>query len=166
MDSLTKKRHECIKRFLLFNSGKELKYPIHSCFVRNMNLENNNCSRNSNREERDRTGNGGDNCYGCSFARTFHYFSDAIKYYKAMILTAMNEDVFIREGYSPFYDWARCDSIELLKNLLLSTQTMCYLTFKESDRRALYDVLCSMKPKELIKTISDICDFCDENNIK
>ena len=165
MDSTTKRRHECIKRFLIFNSGKKLRNPVHSCFLRNAALEEKGCNKNSNREEKERA-QIGDNCYGCAFNKTFYYFSDAIKYYKSMLLSTMNEPMFIQEGYSNSYDWVRNDIIELFKIMLVLTQSMCYLTFKEGDRRALIDVICVMSPNELIKLVSDVCDFCNENNIK
>lgn len=79
---------------------------------------------------------------------------------------AINEETFIRDGYGIFYDWARSDVMDLFKNLLSSTQAMCYLTFKEKDKSELIHHLMDMNSNGLIKLLSDMCDFCDENNIK
>lgn len=166
MDSVTKRRHECIKRFLIFNSGKKLKNPIHSCFVRNFRLEDNNCRSNSNSEERAFNGNNDSQCYGCTFSKCFYYFSDALKFYKSMLVIAVSEENFAREGYSMLYDWVRSDAIELLRNMLASTQSMCYLTFKDKDKRDLTEYIMDIQPNEFIKLLSDMCDFCNENNIK
>lgn len=162
MDSTTKRQHECIKRFLTFNSGKKLDVTISYCFLRGRNLENNSCDRNSNHEERCRIDDPvmSNKCYGCTFSKKIYYVSDALAYIKSLLLLGISENNTL------ITDNAREEAYKFLANLFNSVQKMCYLTFKEDDRILLTRKINNFSANQYIKLLSDMSDFCSENNIK
>lgn len=169
MDDITKKKiNECVKRALLYNSGKKLDHPLTGCFVNNSELENRcNGSYNPIRipgEERIANDMGLDsNCFGCAFSKSAYYVSDALRYCKSMFaLSAQNSDNF---SVTKRYDFAgRANNIIIM--ILNIARKMCYLTFSDAMYNSATRYINGLDENDYYDIIVKIHDFCKENNIK
>lgn len=168
MDNITKKKiNECVKRTLIYNSGKKIKRPVNFCSIQDALLDNR-CQSNVNPE----TAPGEDtaaserglnlDCYGCPFMKSYIYVSDALLGLKTRMALSYND------GTPTTFIASRSSScaMQFLMSLLSTTRERCYLTFTNSMLNDAQNEIQRLNYMNLYQLISDIYEFCKENNIK
>ena len=171
MDNITKKKiNECVKRTLIYNSGKKIKRPVNFCSIQDTLLDNR-CQSNVNPEsapgEDSAANERGLNldCYGCPFMKSYIYASDALLGLKTRMALSYNDGGMpAPSGYAP----ARASScaMQFLMNLLSLVRERCYLTFTNSMLNDAQNQVQCLNYTDLYQLISNIYEFCKENNIK
>ena len=172
MSDYPKNIHECIKRTLIFSSGKKID-PISICFVNNY-LQDSPCSGTSSLSEEEQreiislVNNmpNGSRCLSCPFLKVGEYVSDALRMIKTFGLVCaqdkgdMNSVAEMRKSYF-------CSCVErFLRRILDKVRIRCYLTFSESDKKNMIYKINEMSFNELFHIIDEMEKFCKENNIK
>ena len=171
MDAAYKKIHECIKRTLVFESGKPFK-PLSFCFVNDYGIENT-CSgaREAQEEEIRENRNfkftnlpSDSRCMSCPFLKQEFFISDILKLVRDNLLIHL-QNYSANEERSLLY--LTGISIDRFFNPLLEkVKQRCYLTFTESDRRVANTKLREMDARQLFELVDSMEKFCKENNIK
>jgi len=170
MDNITKKKiNECVKRTLIYNSGKKLKQPFAFCFVSNAPFDNR-CQGNVNPDRAPGEMNlaqerGVDsNCFGCAFQKSFVYVSEALEALKARYALSTQTSA----GVESYFNNSRAyqSSINFVDNLLALTRATCYLTFNASMHEDSREALRLLRTSEMYDLITELYNFCKENNIK
>lgn len=169
MDDITKKKiNECVKRALIYNSGRKMKLPKSFCFLNNAEIENQ-CSGNINPDrlpgeqsavEASRLDSC---CFGCAFYKSFFYISDLIAFYKDSIaLSLQSSSPFLKSQYGTMINKTKA----LFEEILSLTRTSCYLTFNTNLYNSAVKELSMLTPDKYYEMLTKIYDFCKENNIK
>lgn len=170
MDNITKKKvNECVKRTLIYNSGKKLKQPLTFCFVSNAPFDNR-CQGNVNPDRAPGELNlaqerGADsNCFGCAFQKSFVYVSEALGALKARYALSAQTSA----GVESYFNSSRTyqNSMNFVDNLLALTRATCYLTFNASMYEESKETLRLLRTSEMYDLITELYNFCKENNIK
>ena len=170
MSDYPKKIHECIKRTLLFESGKEVR-PVSLCFIQEYLLESM-CTGTSEALAEEQRENSelfsyypnGSRCSTCPFLKSGMYVSDILRVLKTFGTLSLQDTGNTAERRKNYF-MSKC--VEgFLVPLLNRTRARCYLTFSDSDKRAARQEISDMNFNDMLKLIIEIYDFCKENNIK
>lgn len=170
MTDRERKFHECAKRTLILENGKKI-VPVFLCVANNVGLEDS-CRgsdgsiQSSDPEYKENGLEGiisGRNCLGCPFSRINYYFGEALHFMKDFFIVARkNKDL-----PPALEDTVRSNIIvRLLFPLVAKVRARCYLTLTDRDCDYIRSKIESYTNVELIKLLSDIENFCKENNIK
>lgn len=170
MEPKVRKIHECIKRTLIFSSGKKIK-PVALCFANNFFLDSpcsgtTSASEEEHRENRELYGffPNDSRCASCPFIKYGEYISDALRILKTFGLCCIQENSEVSEGRKRYF-YSTCLDY-FFQPLLDKVKSRCYLTFEESDRKYVINELHNMNFDKMLCLIGEMETFCKENNIK
>ena len=171
MDTTFKKIHECIKRTLIFESGKPFK-PLSFCFVNVYDVDNV-CSgtqpaqEEEVRENRDFRFNclpNDSRCVSCPFLKQEFFVSDILKLIRDNLLINFQNNSLDEERTLSYLISIIDD--RFFSVLFEKVKQRCYLTFTESDRRTAFAKIHAMSAQQIFELIDSMEKFCKENNIK